>query len=117
LQGIATGLLGAKSYQGGMAAAGLGLAIHFFIALLVVTVFYLASRKLSYLTTHAFVCGVFYGIAVYLVMYWIVLPSVFPTFRHRTSNELIELAIHICLIGLPAAFILRRYSETTDRSS
>jgi hypothetical protein len=115
LQGIATGLLGAKSYQAGM--AGLGLAIHFFIAFLVVTVFYLASRKISYLTTHAFVCGVFYGIGVYLVMYWIVLPSVFSTFRHRTSNELIELAIHICLIGLPTAFILRRYSEATDRSS
>jgi hypothetical protein len=117
LRGIATGLLGAKSYQGGMATAGLGLAIHFFIAFLVVTVFYLASRKISYLTTHAFVCGVFYGIGVYLVMYWIVLPSVFPTFRHRTSNEVIELAIHICLIGLPTAFILRRYSEAADRSS
>ena len=115
--GCGGSLLGAKSYQGGMATAGLGLAIHFFIAFLVVTVFYLASRKISYLTTHAFVCGVFYGIGVYLVMYWIVLPSVFSTFRHRTSNELIELAIHICLIGLPTAFILRRYSEAADRSS
>jgi hypothetical protein len=117
LQGIAAGLLGAKSYQGGMATAGLGLALHFLIAFLVVTIFYLASRRISYLMTHAFVCGVFYGIGVYIVMYWIVLPSAFPTFRHRTSNELIELAIHICLIGLPTAFILRRYSEATEQSS
>ena len=117
LQGIAAGLLGAKSYQGGMATAVLGLALHFFIAFLVVTIFYLASRKIPFLTAHAFICGVFYGIGVYMVMYWIVLPSAFSTFRHRTSNELIELAIHICLIGLPPAFILRRYSETRHQSS
>src|SRR5215472_14544820 len=98
LQGIASGLLGAKSYQGGIATAGLGLAVHFFIAFLVVTIFYLASRKIPFLTTHPLVCGVFYGIGVYIVMYWVVLPSAFSTFRHRTSNELIELAIHICLI-------------------
>src|SRR6201997_2148147 len=108
LQGIAAGLLGAKSYQGGMATAVLGLALHFFIAFLVVTIFYLANRKIPFLTAHAFICGVLYGIGVYIVMYWIVLPSAFSTFRHRTSNELIELAIHICLIGLPTAFILRR---------
>ena len=47
-------------------------------------------------------------------MYWIVLPAAFSTFRHRPSNELLELAIHICLIGLPTAFIVRRYAVVTD---
>ena len=116
LQGIAAGLLGAKSYEGGLATAGLGLAIHFFIAFVVVTIFYLASRKISALTKQPFVAGVFYGIGVYMVMYWIVLPTAFSTFRHRLSNELIELAIHICLIGLPTAFMVRRYSEVTDQT-
>jgi hypothetical protein len=78
---------------------------------------YLASRKIRFLTIQPVISGVLYGIGVYLVMYWIVLPSVFPTFRHRLSNELIELAIHICLIGLPTAFLLRQYSEVTDQSS
>jgi hypothetical protein len=114
LQGIAAGLLGAKSYDGGMVTAGLGLALHFFVALVVVSIFYMASRKIPFLTKQPFVSGVFYGIGVYLVMYWIVLPTVFSTFRHRPSNELLELAIHICLIGLPTAFIVRRYSEVTD---
>jgi uncharacterized membrane protein YagU involved in acid resistance len=117
LQGIAAGLLGTKSYEGGMATAVLGLIIHFFIAFVVVSIFYLASRKIGFLTAQPVVSGVLYGIGVYIVMYWIVLPSAFPTFRHRLSNELIELAIHICLIGLPAAFLLRRYSEVTDQSS
>ena len=33
LQGIAAGLLGSQSYQGGIATAGLGLTIHFFCRL------------------------------------------------------------------------------------
>jgi len=101
LQGIAAGLLGTKSFEGGLATVGLGLAIHFFVAFVVVS----------------FVSGVSLGIGVYMVMYWIVLPTAFPTFRHRLSNEVLELAIHICLIGLPTAFIVRRYSEVTDQSS
>ena len=117
LQGIAAGLLGTKSYEGGLATAGLGLAIHFLVAFVVVSIFYLASRKIRFLTKRPFVSGVFWGIGVYMVMYWIVLPTAFPTFRHRLSNEVLELAIHICLIGLPTALIVRRYSELTDESS
>jgi uncharacterized membrane protein YagU involved in acid resistance len=116
LQGIAAALLGTKSYEGGMATAALGLTLHFFIAFVVVSIFYLASRKVPFLTKQPFVSGVLYGIGVYVVMYWIVLPAAFSRFRHRPSNELLELAIHICLIGLPTAFIVRRYSEVTDQS-
>ncbi len=114
LQGIAAGLLGAKSYEGGMATAGLGLALHFFVAFVVVSIFYLASRKISFLTKQPLISGVFYGIGVYIVMYWFVLPTAFSTFRHRLSNELIEVAIHVCLIGLPTAFIVRRYAQRME---
>jgi magnesium-transporting ATPase (P-type) len=116
LQGIAAGLLGAKSYEGGMTTAGLGLALHFFIAFVVVSIFYLASRKIAFLTKQPLVSGVFYGIAVYVVMYWFVLPTAFSSFRHRISNELLAVAIHISLIGLPTAFIVRRYSQLTEQS-
>jgi hypothetical protein len=117
LQGIAAGLLGANSYEGGIATAGLGLALHFFVAFVVVSTFYAASRKTPFLTKHPFRSGVFYGIGVYIVMYWFVLPTTFSTFRHRLSNELLAVAIHICLIGLPTAFIVRRYSRKTEQSS
>jgi hypothetical protein len=115
LQGIAAGLLGPNSYERGMASATLGLALHFLIAFVVVCVFYLASRKIPFLTQQPFISGVLYGIAVYIVMYWFVLPKTFSTFRHRLSNELIEAAIHVCLIGLPTAFIVRRYSQRTQQ--
>ena len=114
LQGIAAALFGKQSYEGGMVTAALGLAIHFFIALVVVTTFYAASRKLAFLTQHAVISGAGYGFLVYLVMYWLVLPNVFPTFRHRLGNDALAIAIHICLIGLPTALIVRRYSKTHE---
>ena len=95
----------------------MGLTIHFFIAFTVVSIFYLASCKIHFLTKRPFISGISFGIVVYLVMYWIVLPIAFPTFRHRLSNELLALAIHIGLIGLPTAFIVSRYSEARAQSS
>src|SRR6266403_5231073 len=92
LQGIAAGLLGGNSHEGGMATAGLGLALHFFVAFVVVSIFYLASRKIPFLTTQPLISSVFYGIGVYVVMYWFVLPAAFSTFRHRVANELLEAA-------------------------
>src|SRR5215475_10268896 len=117
LQGIAAGLLGANSYDGGMVTAGFGLAIHFFVAFVVVIAFYLASRKIVFLTLHPVVSGVLYGIGVYVVMYWFVLPTVFPTFRHRLGNDLLAIAIHISLIGLPCALIVGRDSQRARQPS
>jgi len=117
LQGIAAGLLGANAFDGGLITAGLGLALHFFVAFIVVSVFYLASRKIEFLAVHPIASGTMYGIGVYVVMYWFVLPMAFPTFRHRVSNELLAVAIHISLIGLPCALIVRRYSQQTRQSS
>src|ERR1044071_3290440 len=68
LQGIAAGLLGANAFDGGQVTAGLGLALHFFVAFVVVIIFYLASRKIGFLTLQPVVAGVLYGIGVYVVM-------------------------------------------------
>jgi hypothetical protein len=116
LQGIAAGLLGTTSFEGGLTTAGLGLALHFFVAFVVVTIFFLASRKIEFLTLHAFVSGTLYGLGVYIVMYWLVLPTVFPSFRHRLGNDLLAIAIHISLIGLPCALIVRHYFKQTQQS-
>jgi uncharacterized membrane protein YagU involved in acid resistance len=111
LQGIASGLLGQRSFEGGMATAGLGLAIHFLIAFTAAAVFYAASRKLSSLTEHAVVSGLLYGIAVYIFMYWILVPLVFPTAHHSMSRDVTAVIIHIVLIGLPIALVVRRFSN------
>jgi len=111
LQGIASGLLGARSFEGGMATAGLGLAIHFLIAFTAASVFYAASRKFSFLTQHAVVSGLLYGIAVYVFMYWIVVPLAFVNARHSISRDLTAMIVHMVLIGLPIALVVRHFSK------
>ncbi len=46
LQGIASGLLGPKAFDGGLATALLGLLCHFFIAFSAATVYFVASRAI-----------------------------------------------------------------------
>ena len=111
LQGIASGLLGQRSFEGGMATAGLGLAVHFLIAFTAAAVFYAASRKFSSLTQYAVVSGLLYGIAVYIFMYWMVVPLAFPTARHSMSRDVTAVIIHIVLIGLPIALVVRRFPK------
>jgi hypothetical protein len=44
-------------------------------------------------------------------MYWIVVPLAFPTARHSMSRDVTALIIHIVLIGLPIALVVRRFSN------
>lgn len=71
---IAGGLLGRSAFQGGMAINVLGFCLHFFIALSAAAVYCFASRRLRFMTEHAQLCGMFFGIAIYFVMNLIVLP-------------------------------------------
>lgn len=74
LQGIASALVGPQSFNEGMASALLGGTIHFLIAFSAAAVFYMASRKINFMTRRAVLAGVLYGVCVYVVMYWIVMP-------------------------------------------
>jgi hypothetical protein len=112
LQGVAAGLVGRESaIRGGLATAGLGLAIHFFIAFVVATLFYGASRKLVLLTRHAVISGLLYGVVVYGFMYWIVMPLAYPVVHPSVSRDVTAVCVHMFLIGLPIALIVRRYSR------
>ncbi|HWM25342.1 MAG TPA: hypothetical protein VNP98_10990 [Chthoniobacterales bacterium] len=112
LQGVAAGLLGRESaIKGGLATAWLGLAIHFFIAFVVSCVFYTASRKLVFLTRHPVISGLLYGVVVYGFMYWIVMPLAYPVVNPSLSRDVTAVCVHMLLIGLPIALIIRRYSR------
>ena len=110
---IASGLLGAAALQGGTPVWLLGVAIHYFIALSAAAVYFVASRKLDFLLTHPFVCGLFYGIAIFLTMYVIVIPlSASPFKGPLTELALVRgLLVHMFCIGLPIAFGVQRFSK------
>src|SRR5690242_18055009 len=112
LQGIASGLLGPRSFNGGSTTAALGLFLHFVIAFSAATVFFLASRKLAFLTRHPVISGLLYGICVYIVMYWIVVP-LSAIHRHPTSLSAIPLPVlvHMFCVGLPISLGVWWYSR------
>jgi len=110
LQGIASGVLGRAAFGMGHRSALLGLFFHYFIAFSATTVFLLASHKLP-LARHPFLYGTLFGVALYVVMNYIVLPL--SKIGLRPTPPLIPLingvAALIFCIGIPLAFIARRY--------
>lgn len=110
LKGIASGMLGASAFNGGAGTAVLGLALHFLIALSAATVFYVSSRRLTWLVRRPFLSGPLYGIAVYLVMYWIVLPlSNFHKRPFSVTAATIAVVTHIFCVGLPIALVTSQF--------
>ena len=113
-QAIAGGLLGMSSFRGGLATAALGAFFHFLIATTASAVFYLASRKLKFLVKHAIPSGLLYGVAVYIFMYYIVLPiSAYHTkIALPPMAQLIrDVAVHMFMVGLPISLMVRKYSD------
>ena len=112
LQGIAAGLLGPRAFEGGLSTALLGLLCHFVIAFGAATVFFLASRSLSFLVQHAVLSGVLYGVAVYFFMNRIVVPlSAARKYPFSFKMMIIGVVIHIFCIGLPIALSVKRFSR------
>jgi hypothetical protein len=111
-RGIASGLLGSQAFRGGVATWILGVILHFVIAFGAAAIYCWASRRLEFLKDHFFVCGLFYGIAIFLVMNLIVLPlSAFPLKNNTfTRAGLIQgLLIHMLIIGLPISYSARKF--------
>jgi hypothetical protein len=104
LQSIASGAFGAEAFKGGAATAAAGLAFHFLIALIVATVYYAAARKRRVLVELPFLCGLAYGVGVFLVMQYVVLPlsayHVRPLSWPLIANGVL---IHAFGVGLPIA--------------
>jgi hypothetical protein len=114
LQFIASGMLGQEAFKGGAATAALGLALHFLIAFTLVALFYVAGQTLPFLQHHAVASGIAYGLAVYAVMNLVVLPLSAAKPRHSITGDLIQIGIHMFIIGLPTALLLRRFSGGND---
>lgn len=113
-QGIAAGLLGPAARNGGMAAAVLGLTMHFVVALGASAVYYAASRRLHQLIQHPVLCGVMYGIAVHLVMRFVVTPLSAIGWRPVVwKTFVILLLIHMVVVG-PSLSLTIAHSKTTD---
>lgn len=108
-QGIASGLLGRASYQGGLKTAALGVGLHYFIAFGIVSTYVLVSRRVRLLTRRPVICGLLYGIVAYGVMNLVVLPlsNIGPSSMPPPPVLANGLLIHMFGVGLPSALFAR----------
>ena len=108
LQGIASGILGRDAFSGSAATAALGAVLHYFIAFAIVCVFLAASRRLPDLARRPWLYGPLYGLVVYAVMNYVVIPLSLVTMRPKPLAVLANgLLIHMLGVGLPTALIAR----------
>jgi hypothetical protein len=108
---VASGLIGAASFTGGAKTAALGAALHYLIATTWTAVYFIASRKIKFLTSQPVVAGLLYGIVVYVFMNFVVLPlSAVQRGNPTLTGRLIGLLVIMFCIGLPIALIVRRFS-------
>jgi len=110
---IAAGVLGKGTlHDGGAGTYALGLFLHFFIAMSVATIYYLASRRFKFLIEHPLICGLFYGAAVDQVMTLIVLPlsALHAKGPFKLYDLILGLVVHSIVIGLPISFSVRRFA-------
>jgi uncharacterized membrane protein YagU involved in acid resistance len=111
LQGIASGLLGPLAFHEGIATAALGGVLHFLIAFSAAAVFYVASRKIDFMTRRPILSGALYGVCVYLVMYWVVMPLSRFHPPQTVTRSIIAIVTHMICVGMPIFLMVRRYSH------
>ena len=99
-QTVASGLLGPRAFEQGWRTGSLGLALHFIISFTISTIYVLASLRLPFLLKHPLTAGALFGIAIYIVMNYVVLPlSRRPKRPFNRNFALTQLVIHICVVG------------------
>lgn len=108
-QSVAAGLLGKASFESGLATATLGLALHYFIAITMSAAYYLVARRLPPLWQRPAPWGAAYGLLLFGIMNYIVLPL--SAAGPGSKNPLwisLSILVHMVLIGIPIALAARR---------
>jgi hypothetical protein len=110
LQSVAAGVLGKASFSGGSASALLGLGLHYLIAIAMATAYAMAARDASALLQRPWRYGALYGLVLFAVMSFIVVPlSAAPRSGAPLPLWIASSVIaHVVLVGWPCAWFARR---------
>jgi hypothetical protein len=112
LHAIASGWLGRVAYSGGVATATLGLASHMFINCVAAAIFVMASRRIDLLTRRPVLSGAVFGLAMFGVMNYVVVPLSAAIVGPPTGVHYpLGILVHMFLIGVPIALFARQESR------
>ena len=108
LNAVASGPFGRQF--SGLTGAGVGLVVHYALMTVMAAVIVIAMTRWRLLRRRAWIVGLAYGLAIYGVMYWIVLPMRWPGVFPQTGlvEVITALISHLLCVGLPLALTARR---------
>ncbi|MEO8113249.1 MAG: hypothetical protein ABI655_02630 [Phenylobacterium sp.] len=112
---VARGWFGKAARDGGADVVAIGVASHYFILIVAAAIFVFASLRFPILRRMAWVTGPVFGICIYVVMHFVVLPL---SAVHASGNPpgiqfVEEFLGHMFVIGLPIALWARKFLGTT----
>lgn len=108
LQAIASGLLGKSAFDGNWATVELGLVLQWTMSIIIASIFVVAVQWRPVLRRHWVKAGLVYGVVIFLVMNYVVLPLSAighpPRFR---AVHFVEDILAMLLFGIVVAFFAR----------
>jgi hypothetical protein len=109
LRYVASGPFGDGMRDGGSGASAIGLGVHYSLMAIMVLLYFMLANRVDAVRRQWLLSGALYGIVIYLVMYWVVVPIRFgsepKTNLWSVGNALFS---HIFCVGLPMAYIASR---------
>jgi uncharacterized membrane protein YagU involved in acid resistance len=112
LRAIASGLMGKSASAGGLPIAGLGLVLQWAMSILIAAIFVAASRLLPVLRRRWIESGLAYGVVVFFVMNYVVLPL--SAIGHAPRFRLVHFSedmVAMLLFGLIVAYFASRAEQ------
>lgn len=118
LRFIASGALGSYAFEGSkVAIAAAGTAFHYFIAFSFTILFYILCRRFPVILRKPLLAGSVYGILIWLIMQFIVLPlSLTPHLPLDADRVIKGILFLVTCIGIPLAFLFRKYIHIAGKS-
>lgn len=115
LQYIASAVYGTASFSGGWGSAMVGLLMHFSIAFSVALIYFFLYPTIGLLQKRPILSGAILGLAVWLFLNLIALPlSKIHQPPFATSAVLLGIVLHILLVGLPIALIIKKHFDNRE---
>ncbi|MEJ7625870.1 MAG: hypothetical protein WKF35_03320 [Ferruginibacter sp.] len=109
---IASGIFGLPAFTGGNKMIWFGLLFHFLIIFIFALFFYIIYPLLFDLIKNKIASGILYGIFVWLIMHFLVVPnSKTPQLPSDLKSSIIAVGILIVCVGIPFSFMISPYRK------
>jgi hypothetical protein len=107
---IAAGLLGPGVIKGGLDISLIGMLLQWLMGLIIATIYVVAARRLTWMHRDWRLTGLAYGVVVYFVMTYVVLPL--SALHHWTAFDLKGFLLNLAamlVFGLIVAYAASRW--------